>query len=38
MTARLVQKRVKGKATCLSIQEELNDNPYISASSSEDLF
>ena len=28
MTARLVQKPVKGKASCLPIQEELNDNPY----------
>ena len=29
MTARLVQKPVKGKASCLPIQEELNDNPYL---------
>ena len=29
MTARLVQKPVKGKASCLPIQEELNDNPYV---------
>ena len=27
MTTRLVQKPVKGKASCLPIQEELNDNP-----------
>ena len=29
MTARLVQKPVKGKVSCLPIQEELNDNPYL---------
>jgi hypothetical protein len=28
MTARLEPKRVKGKALCRPIQEELNDNPY----------
>ena len=27
MTARLVLERVKGKASCRPIQEELNDNP-----------
>lgn len=29
MTARLEPKRVKGKASCRPIQEELNDNPYL---------
>ena len=28
MTARLEPKRVKDKASCRPIQEELNDNPY----------
>ena len=28
MTARLEPKRVKGKASCRPIQDELNDNPY----------
>ena len=29
MKARLEPKRVKGKTSCRTIQEELNDNPYI---------
>ena len=29
MKARLEPKRVKGKTSCRTIQEELNDNPYL---------
>ena len=31
MKARLEPKRVKGKTSCRTIQEELNDNPYNNA-------
>ena len=34
MTARLEPKRVKGKASCRPIQDELNDNPYVEMSQS----
>ena len=30
MTIRLETEHIKGKASCLPIQEELNDNPYLS--------
>ena len=29
MTIRLETEHIKGKASCLPIQEELNDNPYL---------
>ena len=35
MTARLEPKRVKDKASCRPIQEELNDNPYCNAQMTE---
>ena len=37
MKARLEPKRVKGKTSCRTIQEELNDNPYDSFRVEEDL-